>query len=621
MLHIPPSFPSPGGGRLLNYKIKKARKTMQNTSPIQNKTLSFMDVVRFAATYWLKQPCKWIVILLMVLSAALVEAYLPTALAAFLKTIRVNNAHPIILHYLLIFIGLYFTQAMLLGVAYLLYNIFETRLFKSLIDDAYSHIQRLPEQFFVNTFTGSIISKMSRARYQIEVFEDQILVRIFPTLVVLIGSLIFLSLRFPMLAVLLFIYLIVLVAVTAFLVFCVSGPAQGHYANAQDAYGAHLADTLSGMATTKTFAQEKMERNRFLDTTKGLHKKNLRAYLLGNTARIIQSLLLTGMLAVLMGGGTWYYFHGLTTVENMAYLAFAYTIMQSYIRDVGENIKNLLTSSYDLHGVIHLLQENPEVAADVKPSDLNISKGEIVFDHVSFTYPGKKTPVFNDLSITIKAGERVALIGHSGGGKTSFVRLLQCLYTMQKGHIYIDGQDIATHSRESLRSAIALVPQDPILFHRTLRENIAYARPDASLQEIQAAARQAHIDEFIMSLPLHYETLVGERGIKLSGGERQRIAIARAILADRPILILDEATSSLDSESERVIQDALHSLIKNRTSIMIAHRLSTILDSDRILVFDAGKIVEAGTHAELIQKTDGIYANLFKLQSGGFISD
>jgi ATP-binding cassette subfamily B protein len=227
--------------------------------------------------------------------------------------------------------------------------------------------------------------------------------------------------------------------------------------------------------------------------------------------------------------------------------------------------------------------------------------------------------VFDGLCVSIRAGERVALVGHSGSGKTTFVRLLQCLYDIQGGQIRIDGQDISTGSRSSLRSAIALVPQDPILFHRTLAQNIAYGNPAADMSAIRKATEQAHIASFIMGLPQQYATLVGERGIKLSGGERQRIAIARAILADRPILILDEATSSLDSHSERAIQDALRILTHGRTSIMIAHRLSTILDADRIVVFDQGRIVEEGTHCELVTRTEGIYAGFFKLQSGGFI--
>lgn len=586
-----------------------------------SQSISFFDVLRLAASYWVRQPRKLIFILTMVFTAALLETYLPNALSLFLGAIREQGSRADILYFLAIFLGTYLGQALLFSVSYIIYNAFETNLFKSLVDDVITHIYRLPERFFVSTFTGSIVSKINRARHQIEVFEDQILMRIFPTLVVLVGSLIFLSRLFPALAILLVGYLAILVAVTAFLVFKISGPAQGAYANAQDIYSANLADSISGIATTKSYAQERDELSHLFNITSRMRRVNLRAYQRGNAAAFIQRLLLTGMLVLLMGGGTWYYFQGKATVEAMAYLAFAYTIMQSYIRDVGENIKSLLTASYDLHAVIALLQETPEVPKNLKLPALSIGKGEIRFEKVNFTYPGKKVPVFEDLSVHIQAGERVALIGHSGGGKTSFIRLLQCLYSIQKGRILIDGQDISEGSRHSLRSAIALVPQDPILFHRTLRENIAYARPEATLSEIATAAKQANIDDFILKLPEQYETLVGERGIKLSGGERQRIAIARAILANRPILILDEATSSLDSKSELAIQEALHTLLQGRTSIMIAHRLSTILDADRILVFEAGRIVEEGTHAHLLLRKNGIYSNLFKLQSGGFIAD
>ena len=548
------------------------------------------------------------------------KTYLPTALSNFLGTIHQHQDKATVCTALAIFLGTYLAQAIISASTYLVYNIFETHIFKAVVDDAFTHVYRLSEHFFVNTFTGSIISKITRGRRQMETFEDQIILRIFSTAIVLIGSTIFLAFRFPLLALLLMIYLVVLTIVSAFLVFRVSGPAQGVYASAQDHFSAHLADSVSGIATTKAYAQEKHETANFFKITTALRRDNLRAYLLGGFAGLIQRMLLAGMLALLLIGGAWYYFAGKASEESMAYLAFAYTIMQSYIRELGENIKNLLTSSYDLHAFIALFNEPPEVPPLPARVALDIHAGAIEFDHVGFTYPGKTTPIFEDLTVSIKAGERVALVGHSGSGKTTFVRLLQCLYDASSGRILIDGQEIAHGSRESLRGSIALVPQDPILFHRSLRENIAYGNPGASMDEIIAAAHQAHIADFIATLPLKYETLVGERGIKLSGGERQRIAIARAILADRPILILDEATSSLDSASERAIQEALLSLTHGRTSIMIAHRLSTILDADRILVFDSGRIVEEGTHDQLLA-AGGIYAGFFRLQSGGFIED
>ena len=590
------------------------------TMPTKKSSLSFFDVIRFAARYWRRQPVKLSIVLLLLLSAALLETYLPNALSDFLGAIRQQQGQVAITHSLMVFLLNYLAQAMLFAVTYILYNHFETHLFKNVVDDTFRHVLRLPEHFFVNTFTGGIFSKINRGRQKIENFEDQILLRIFTTVIILIGSTAFLALRFPVLAALLVAYIFLLTGISAFVVFRISGPAQGIYATAQDHFNANMADSLSGIATTKAYAQEEFEYNRFTANTHDLRVKNTHAYVLATSAGLVQRLMLCGMLFLLLGGGAWYLFHGNASVESMAYLTFAYTIMQSYIRELGENIKNLLTSSYDLHGVIALTREAPE-ESDRNPPALNISKGAITFDNVGFIYPNKNEAVFKNFSVTIRAGERVALVGHSGSGKTTFVRLLQGLYPIQQGRILVDGQNIMEGSRHSLRSAIALVPQDPILFHRSLSENIAYGKPEATMAQIEAAANQAHIDHFVLGLPQKYETLVGERGIKLSGGERQRIAIARAILADRPILILDEATSSLDSASERAIQDALHTLVHGRTSIMIAHRLSTILDADRILVFDGGGIVEEGTHEQLVQKENGIYAGFYKLQSGGFILD
>ena len=220
---------------------------------------------------------------------------------------------------------------------------------------------------------------------------------------------------------------------------------------------------------------------------------------------------------------------------------------------------------------------------------IRIGDGEIDFDHVTFHYGSHRVPLYRDFSVSIRPGERVGLVGHSGSGKTTFVKLIQRLYDVNKGRILIDGQDIASATQASLRSQIAIVQQEPILFHRSLAENIAYGRPGASQAEIEHAAKLASAHDFIVGLPKGYATLVGERGVKLSGGERQRVAIARAFLADAPILILDEATSSLDSESEVLIQQAMERLMQGRTTLVIAHRLSTVRALDRLLVFDRGQ--------------------------------
>lgn len=418
-----------------------------------------------------------------------------------------------------------------------------------------------------------------------------------------------------MLAALLTVYMVVMIVFSVTLVLRYAGPAQEAYANAQDDFGAHLADSIGGIVTTKSYAQEKKEIERFNDLSAKLRKFNLAAYLRGNTTSLIQRALLGGMLTMLLGGGTWMFLNGQATLDDMAYLVLAHTILQSYMRNVGDHIKNLLTSSYDLHAIIALMREEPAVPDKPNAQKLHVERGEIDFSDVTFTYPGKDKPVFDHLSVRIRAGERIALVGASGGGKSTFARLIQRLYDVSSGDVTIDGVSVSDVTQESLRSSIAVVPQEPILLHRSIKDNIAYGRQDATFDEIREAAKQAHIDEFIMQLPQAYDTLVGERGIKLSGGERQRVAIARAILSNRKILILDEATSSLDSISELAVQQAIFSVTHGRTSIMIAHRLSTIKDADRIFVFHDGRIAEEGTHQILSAHADGIYASFFELQS------
>jgi ATP-binding cassette subfamily B protein len=258
-------------------------------------------------------------------------------------------------------------------------------------------------------------------------------------------------------------------------------------------------------------------------------------------------------------------------------------------------------------------------APDAKP--LVVKKGTIHLDHIDFSHADSDgDALFTNFDLKVNAGERVGLVGHSGSGKTTLTRLLLRFADVTKGTIKIDGQDISKVKQADLRAHIAYVPQEPLLFHRSIHDNIAYGQPDATREDVAKAAKLANAHEFIDKLPTGYETMVGERGVKLSGGQRQRIAIARAILKNAPILILDEATSALDSESEKLIQVALNKLMKERTTLVIAHRLSTIQKMDRIVVLDNGAIVEQGSHAELL-KNKGIYAKLWLRQSGGFIEE
>jgi ATP-binding cassette subfamily B protein len=301
-----------------------------------------------------------------------------------------------------------------------------------------------------------------------------------------------------------------------------------------------------------------------------------------------------------------------------------FALLQGYIVtlmfkvwDVGRFIRKIYESLADANEMTEILVKPHEVVDKSKARVFKFRQGAIEFSKVFFTYK-EGVEVLRDFDLQIKPGEKVALIGSSGGGKSTLIKLLFRFYDIQNGKIVIDGQDISAVTQDSLRKNLSLVPQDPILFHRSLMENIRYGKPEASEAEVIEASRIAHCHEFISRFPQGYETLVGERGVKLSGGERQRVAIARAVLKNAPILVLDEATSSLDSESEMLIQDALKKLMKGKTVIVVAHRLSTIMQMDRIIVIDGGRIVEEGKHKELLKAQEGIYQKLWNIQAGGF---
>jgi ATP-binding cassette subfamily B protein len=336
----------------------------------------------------------------------------------------------------------------------------------------------------------------------------------------------------------------------------------------------------------------------------------------------------TGQLALLWvvrsavtGTALWLWWQGRATPGEITYVLTTYFVVHGYLRDIGQHVHHLQRAVNEMEELVRLYDEPLGVADAPDARPLQIQAGEVRFDHVTFRYAGQSTPLYRDVNVRIAAGERIGLVGRSGSGKTTFVKLVQRLYDVNDGRVLIDGQNVSHATQASLRSQIAIVQQEPILFHRSLAENISYARPSASLAEIERAARLANAHEFIARLPRGYQTLVGERGVKLSGGERQRVALARAFLADAPILILDEATSSLDSDSEALIQEAMSRLMRGRTSIVIAHRLSTVRAMDRILVFEQGRIVEEGDHEALVRRTHGHYRRLFERQSGGFAEE
>ncbi len=301
-------------------------------------------------------------------------------------------------------------------------------------------------------------------------------------------------------------------------------------------------------------------------------------------------------------------------------LSYTANIVTQLFGFSNQTLRNYNRAIGDAAEIVEIMALEPEVKDPKEPKKARMLRGEIRFNDVTFTHNEADSSIFEKLNLKIKPGEKVGLIGHSGSGKSSLTRILLRFSDVDSGSITIDGQDISSVKQADLRAAISYVPQEPLLFHRSIGENIAYGRPEADPREIKAVARQANAHEFIETLPKGYNTTVGERGVKLSGGQRQRVAIARAMLKNAPILVLDEATSALDSESEALIQDALWKLMEGRTAIVIAHRLSTIQKMDRIIVLQNGKIVEEGGHKDLLYKS-GVYARMWQRQSGGFLED
>ncbi|WP_131116198.1 ABC transporter ATP-binding protein [Lichenihabitans psoromatis] len=481
--------------------------------------------------------------------------------------------------------------------------------------DAFHHVQRFSTDWHAGTFAGSTVRKITRAMAAVDMIDDVLLLALWPSCVVLVGTILLLGWQWPVLGLVMALGTIVYVALTILLATRYIAPA-ARLSNAVDTrLGGTLADALGCNAVVKAFGAEAREDSRFTSIVAKWIKRTRRTWVRHTASGTLQLALLWIVRTSLTAVALLLWWQGRASPGDVTYVLTTYFVVQGYLRDVGQHVNQFQRSVNDMEELVALHDEPLGLADKPDAAPMTISAAEIQFQHVTFRYGVHATPLYDDLSVTIRAGERVGLVGHSGSGKTTFVKLIQRLYDVTGGRVLIDGQDVADTTQSSLRQQIAIVPQEPILFHRSLAENIAYARPGASAAMIRHAAQLANAAEFIDRLPQGYATLVGERGVKLSGGERQRIAIARAFLADAPLLILDEATSSLDSESERLIQDAIGRLMVGRTALVIAHRLSTVRSLDRILVFDRGRIAEDGTHATLLGRVDGLYRRLFELQT------
>lgn len=471
--------------------------------------------------------------------------------------------------------------------------------------------------FHANRFGGSLVSQTNKFVHASETLWDSMVWNVIPMVTAITATIVILCFYYWQYAVFIFV-LCVVFTITAAISTKLLVPRNTREAQADTKITAHIADMITNMTTVKAFGRERQEVERTIGAVDDWTKtsRSLMRGIIGATtgySSLIVIINAGSLLFAIIASGT------LGISVGTAYLMLTYTmlvgeqlwqmngIMRTYSRIVG-----------DAHDMTAILT-TPNTLQDNSDNSLVVKEGEIQFSGVSFTHDsGKGTKVFNDFNLHIKPGERIGLVGHSGSGKSTLVRLLLRFSDIQTGTITIDGQDINDVTQQSLHEAIAYVPQEPLLFHRSLAENIAYGNPTATRRQIIEAAKKANAWDFITGLPEGLETLVGERGIKLSGGQRQRIAIARAILKKAKVIVLDEATSALDSESEKLIQDALAKLMDDSTSIVIAHRLSTIAKLDRIVVLKNGKVTEQGTHTELLA-ANGEYAKLWHHQSGGFL--
>ncbi len=495
--------------------------------------------------------------------------------------------------------------------------IFELKVMYELATKSFNTISAQSMQFHSDRFSGSLVSQTNKFIGAFERFFDLLTFDILYLLIMIISTTCVLLARAPLFAIGLLTFVILYVLCAA-LTFKKISHLSREWAEADNKQTGQLADSISNILSVKSYGREAHERHRYANFTRATMNAGF-AQMRGQMKRDMGfNIVNTGIIAIItvfliIGQPVF----GLAISTLILIVNYSMQIMGELwnVNNIFKGINRVFGDAYEMTEILDMVDDVVDLPG-AKP--LVVKRGAIRYENVEFKHHDAKEAIFTDFNLDIKSGERIGLVGISGSGKTTLTKLLLRFADVDNGQITIDGQNVKNVQQVSLRESIAYVPQETSLFHRSIAENIAYAKPNATREEVERAAKLANAHDFIKDLPDGYETLVGERGIKLSGGQRQRIAIARAILKDAPILVLDEATSALDSESESLIQDALTKLMKGRTSIVVAHRLSTIASLDRIIVLDNGKIVEQGSHAELLKK-GGEYEKLWSRQSGAFL--
>lgn len=586
-----------------------------------SKTATKLAVRHYLAEIWRQKVFSIPTLVLVSIGTVFTTFLPPLVIAAVIRRFGENTPTlDELLPYLAAFAGVWIIGELLWRAAFLFLIQTEVRAMRNLYIRALDELKQKDLGFFHDNFAGSLTKKAIGYGRNFETFMDAITFNIARHIFPLIFASIVLWQFSPWVVIALFSMTACIVAIMVPLIKRRKKLVDAREVASNHMAG-HMADVIGNMDTVQAFAHEREEQNRHVANVTDFMKKAERAWNY-HTLKIDMSISpiyvlvnVVGLaLAVLLGDSA------VTTAT--IFVTFNYfTNITMMFWEFNRTYRNLENSTADAGQFTELLMKPAAIQDPGNPVPFEVTRGEIEFRNVDFSY-GKmaSNPLFSNFNLRIEPGEKVALVGKSGGGKTSITKLLLRIVDIHDGELLVDGQNIAASRLRDVRSAIAYVPQEPSMFHRSIRENIRYGRANATDDDVIEAAKKAHAHEFISNLPEGYDTMVGERGVKLSGGQRQRIAIARAIIKDAPILVLDEATSALDSESEKLIQAALWELMKNRTAIVIAHRLSTIQKMDRIIVLDNGTIAEQGTHQELLQHS-GIYATLWSHQSGGFIEE
>lgn len=557
------------------------------------------------------------IVLLLLVAANIVNLMPPIYFKKLFDAIAVEADLSVMVPILMMVALLYGIDWILWHVVRFILNVVQPKMMAQIEQFCFSYLHRHSIEFFQNNFVGSLVKRVNRFVQAFERTMDRFLWNI---LQIVIGSAVMVVVlwqRNIWLPVIMLVWM-ALYGLMNFLLIRKKLPYDIKRSELESKTTGFLADTISNQSAVKFYNGYGREIDSFKGMLEKVRQAKTKSYNLDTWFEGGQTVLMYGLEIGMMYGALLLWQRGLLTIGDFALIQSYLLTLFLRIWDLGKIIRGIYEDMADAKEMTEILETPLDICDAPGAKPLVVAGGEVTFDEVDFAYHSTRT-VLKNFSCTIKPGERVALVGPSGAGKSTIIKILLRLYEVTAGKILIDGKDIKRVTLESLWQAVSYVSQEPLLFHRSIKENIRYGKPDATDKEVIRAAKLAHCHEFIEDLQNGYDTMVGERGVKLSGGERQRVAIARAMLRNSPILLLDEATSSLDSESEYLIQDALENVMKGKTVVAVAHRLSTIMHMDRIIVLKDGEIVEEGPHTELLQKPNGVYQGLWSLQVGGFL--